>query len=440
MRCDQATAMRRNASSRVGQTAAFEDARAVATCEDSNGATLLAVADLGKHQVRLLGLRGLSVVSTRVLGTGVPGHVSGAINSASFYEPLALVYADKILYVGCYGGEHHGTVSAVTPTAFAVRTLGALSKAYNAIGYVPSSATAEQRAHRHPPVREAVRDLAVCGKLLEAASRSRNEALGGGRGAEGPEGTWPLFQAEALNKTAVSVGSVLDAMEAQGLSLDGVTLAAFVNESGIESSFGQADMRTQFRHPDQLHYCQRKPAAVMRAINRCCQTPHSEHTGRDVHYQAPQQSSLSAMHVACVVRRAWRALQGQARPLEMRWARRSCSVRWSARGSCSMWRRRSAPTTCAPPTTRRVAASPQPCCSPTRCTWSALTAQRALSSASTRRCNVCATALRRRVRGHRSRPSTPHSRATSLSSFHPTSSSLRQGCWTKRPDCSSRCL
>ena len=97
MRCDQATAMRRNASSRVGQTAAFEDARAVATCEDSNGATLLAVADLGKHQVRLLGLRGLSVVSTRVLGTGVPGHVSGAINSASFYEPLALVYADKIL-------------------------------------------------------------------------------------------------------------------------------------------------------------------------------------------------------------------------------------------------------------------------------------------------------------------------------------------------------
>ena len=63
-----------------------------------------------------------------------------------------------------------------------------------------------------------------------------------------------LFQAEALNKTAVSVGSVLDAMEAQGLSLDGVTLAAFVNESGIESSFGQADMRTQFRHPDQLHY------------------------------------------------------------------------------------------------------------------------------------------------------------------------------------------
>ena len=159
MRCDQATAMRRNASSRVGQTAAFEDARAVATCEDSNGATLLAVADLGKHQVRLLGLRGLSVVSTRVLGTGVPGHVSGAINSASFYEPLALVYADKILYVGCYGGEHHGTVSAVTPTAFAVRTLGALSKAYNAIGYVPSSATAEQRAHRHPPVREAVRDL-----------------------------------------------------------------------------------------------------------------------------------------------------------------------------------------------------------------------------------------------------------------------------------------
>ena len=82
--------------------------------------------------MRLLGLRGLSVVSTRVLGTGVPGHVSGAINSASFYEPLALVYADKILYVGCYGGEHHGTVSAVTPTAFAVRTLGALSKAYNA--------------------------------------------------------------------------------------------------------------------------------------------------------------------------------------------------------------------------------------------------------------------------------------------------------------------
>ena len=77
--------MRRNASSRVGQTAAFEDARAVATCEDSNGATLLAVADLGKHQVRLLGLRGLSVVSTRVLGTGVPGHVSGAINSASFF-------------------------------------------------------------------------------------------------------------------------------------------------------------------------------------------------------------------------------------------------------------------------------------------------------------------------------------------------------------------
>ena len=54
----------------------------------------------------------------------------------------------------------------------------------------------------------------------------------------------------APQETAASVGSVLDAMEAQGLSLDDVTLAAFVNESGMESSFGQADMRTQYRHPD----------------------------------------------------------------------------------------------------------------------------------------------------------------------------------------------
>lgn len=312
----EATAMRRNASSRVGPTAAFTDARAVAVCEDANGAALLAVADLGKHHVRLLGLRGLAVVSSRVLGTGVPGHVNGAIDSASFNEPLALAFDNGILHVACYGGQQHGTVSTVTPTAFAVRTLSALSKAYDAIGFVTSNATAEQRARRHPPVREAVRDLAACGELLEAASKARNEALGGGRGAEGPEGTWPLYQAEAIKKTAASVGSVLDAMEVQGLGLAGVTLAAFVNESGMESSFGQADMRTQYRHPDQQHYCQRKPAALMRTINRCCQTPHSEHTGRSVHYQAPQQSSLSAMAVARVVRRAWRALQGRAQPLD----------------------------------------------------------------------------------------------------------------------------
>ena len=40
-----------------------------------------------------------------------------------------------------------------------------------------------------------------------------------------------------------------------GAVLDGVVLAAFVNESQMESSFGQADMRTQYRHPDQQHYC-----------------------------------------------------------------------------------------------------------------------------------------------------------------------------------------
>ena len=104
-----------------------------------------AVADVGSHLVRLLGLRRFAVMSTRVLGkSGVPGHLTGAIEASTFDEPLALAYAHGILHVGCYGGEAHGTVSAITPTGFAVRTLNALSKAYDAIGYVPSSATLEQ--------------------------------------------------------------------------------------------------------------------------------------------------------------------------------------------------------------------------------------------------------------------------------------------------------
>ena len=333
----EATAMRHNVWAQL-QTAPFTDARAVAVCEDTNGTALLAIADLGTHLVRLLGLRGFTIVSTRVLGTGMPGLVNGAIALATFNEPLALAYANQILHVGCYGGAKHGTVSSVTPTAFAVRVLSALSNAYDAIGYVPPSASPEQRAQRHPPVRQAVQHLAACGTLLEEASKARNAAIGGGRGAEGPEGTWPLYQADAVSKTAASVSSVLDAMEAQGLSLDGVKLAAFLNKTGIESSFGQSDMRTQYRHPDPLHYCQRKPAALTRAINRCCQTPHSEHTGRDVHYQAPQQSSQSAVHVTGVAcaERGTRCAAGCS--LSMRQARRSSSARLRAHGCCSTWR------------------------------------------------------------------------------------------------------
>ena len=48
-----------------------------------------------------------------VLGTGVPGHVNGAIVASTFNEPLALAYANGILLVGCYGGEAHGTVSTI---------------------------------------------------------------------------------------------------------------------------------------------------------------------------------------------------------------------------------------------------------------------------------------------------------------------------------------
>ena len=182
------------------------------------------------------------------------------------------------------------TVSTITPTGFAVRVLAALSKGYDAIGYVPPGATPEQRAQCHQPVRQAVHDLAACGRLLEDmsrarnratgldrgaedTSRARNRATGLDRGAEGPEGTWPLYQAEALAKTAASVSSVLDAMEAQQLSLEGVKLAAFVNESGTESSFGKADMRTQYSHPDQQHYCERKPAGLTRAINPVVRAP-----------------------------------------------------------------------------------------------------------------------------------------------------------------------
>jgi len=317
---DAATRIRRSALSQL-QTDPFTDARAVAAQPPlTRGAAtaVLAVADLGAHCVRLLSLRGFNIVSTRTLGTGVPAHVSGAIGAASFNEPLALAYAHGALHVGCYGGALHGSVSVVAPTAWAVRILHGLSTAYDAIGYVPPGATVEQRARRHPPVREAVGALAACGQLLEQASKARNATLGdgSGRGAEGPEGTWPLYQVEAIGKTATSVGEVLDAMEAQELSLQGVKLAAFVNESGMESSFGQADMRTQYKHPDQKHYVGRKPSALTRQINRCCGTPHSEHTGSNLHYQAPQQSSLSAMVVVGIVRRAWHALFPSAKPLD----------------------------------------------------------------------------------------------------------------------------
>lgn len=197
-----------------------------------------------------------------------------------------------------------------------MRVLATLSKAYDAIGYVPSSATPEQRAQPHQSVPQAVQELAACGRLLEDLSKARNVAVGLDRGAEGPDGTWLLYQAEAMSKSALSVSCTLDAMEAQGVSLESVKLAAFVNERMMESSFGEADMRSQCSHPDQQHYCQRKPAAFTRTINRCCQAPHSEHTGRDVHYQAPQQSSLGAMDVVHGVHLVWQALFRRMQPLD----------------------------------------------------------------------------------------------------------------------------
>ena len=64
MRCAEATTMRRNHHSQL-PTPPFSDARAVAAHLEASGSTLLAVADLGEHRIRLLGLRGFAVVSTR---------------------------------------------------------------------------------------------------------------------------------------------------------------------------------------------------------------------------------------------------------------------------------------------------------------------------------------------------------------------------------------
>ena len=315
LRRAEATELQRNATSRLQTATPFRNASAVAACKAADGRTTLAVADAAAHQVRVMHLRGFARAGEQVFGTGAPGRMPGAIASATFNEPIGLAYSHGVLRVACYGGEHHGAVSAVTPTGFAVRVFEALETAYRAIGYVPPNATLEARAQRHPPVRQAVATLAASGAYLERVSRARNDALGGGRGAEGPAGTWPLYQIESISLTAASVSRTLDDLEAAGVDLGSMRLAGFVNEAAMERSFGQADQHTQYSHPTMQQYADRKPSGLSHAIRQGCTTPHSEHTNRRTQYQAPQRSWLSAAWVISVVRRAWHAVRPRRQEL-----------------------------------------------------------------------------------------------------------------------------
>ena len=218
----------------------------MAAREASSSSTHLAVADTSNHTVTLLVLRGLAVQSSQIFGRpGVAGHVDGAGHSIVFNEPLALSYSCGVLHIGCYGGELHGVVSALTPVEFAVETLRLIKGAYEAIGFVHSKATAAQRAVRHPPIRTAIQAVRACAEHMRDIAVARNKDVGLPRGAEGPEGTWPLYQIEGMLLTANSAERLVDDLVRAGVDITRVVLGALVNESGVERSFGHGDRATQ---------------------------------------------------------------------------------------------------------------------------------------------------------------------------------------------------
>ena len=122
---------------------AFRGARAVACAAQAPDALILAVADGVMHQIVLLKL-GCQVQGspTHALsycewGSGRACNLDGPISASAFHEPVCVAFGCGVLHVGSLGGgKQRGTISIVTPTAFASRFMKAVESIYDTIGFV----------------------------------------------------------------------------------------------------------------------------------------------------------------------------------------------------------------------------------------------------------------------------------------------------------------
>ena len=286
----------------------FREARAVALSGET-----LAVADYGSHTILLYRLSGLAATPLAQWGTGVAANLDGPIAAAAFDEPCCLAFSCGTLLIGCYGGEAHGTISVVTPTAFAARLLESIEAIYKAIGFVDNrlrGAAAEQaRLSRDQPLHTATQQLQTAVDFLLSIPEARSQALSGLM-TDGPEGSLHRHSIEGMHYTVKHVCALADDLEAAGVDTSTVTLRALLNESVVERAFGHQSIMTQADHPTQKEYAASKPKADRSTLNQLATPAFSFFTSLWSQYMAPHVSQVSAAQLYQLMAR----LYGVIRP------------------------------------------------------------------------------------------------------------------------------
>eukprot|EP00966_Prymnesium_polylepis_P321172 7377481-Prymnesium_polylepis.1 len=162
--------------------------------------------------------------------------------SAALNEPIGIAFGCGVLYVGCYGGQDHGTICAISPMAFAIEVCTQIEAIYDAIGFVSKglgAATVAARAARDLPFREAVAKLDSVVQLLLRICEARSAAIGSLKACN-PEGSFSLHSVRGMEYTVENLSSLGNDLEAAGIQLDPYAkVRSMVNESDIEGNSGR---------------------------------------------------------------------------------------------------------------------------------------------------------------------------------------------------------
>ena len=279
----------------------FEAPRGIAVlrASDEAGHHIVAVSDTRKHQIFKLTVKGLKVLSVKVMGDGRTGHFDGPVEASSFPEPSGLAFSDGVLAVSCLGGGKHGAVCIISPNSFALKLLKAIESGYHAIGYVLPSAKPEERSNRHKPLEEAIGMYRQFVDTCDALCSYRSQLLGGRQGVEGPDGCmcWHSVRGHVISLESVTQLAA-DLRATRVSNLHRVTLYALLNESRVEYSFGHYVIMTQSANPTMREYAGFKAKSFRHDVNYFCETAFSWGISGNSNYQRPeQQVGVMAEHV-----------------------------------------------------------------------------------------------------------------------------------------------
>jgi hypothetical protein len=192
----------------------------------------------------------------------------------------------------------------ITPTQFVCQLLEQLYACFAASGFVPPSASAEQRAVRHLPLAAAIDKLAAASSFFQACCNKRSAMLGNHKGLAGPDGSLYRVSMNALATTVANVCTLQSELVAANVShAERITLHSQIDEGKVESSFGEWVKASSIDNPDAKEYRQRKSALMRHALSRLSQPPYDHHESRNTYYQPSHCSIVQVVRIWRLVRR-----------------------------------------------------------------------------------------------------------------------------------------